>query len=188
MSLVQYEKQIRALRKQVPSPASYKYRTHIVPTSYPHRASISQCTIAGEYVTCPRVNGKYSWSARHLNGDGGGGGGGGSGGGGGGGGGGDDGDGGGEGGGGDGFVQDDEVLNVDGDAWSRVLVELQIETFRPMQQTSLAVMEQADLLCQAERRLVTTGIVTPTSSGKDLLPLGWSKFKAGVSVMFVPFK
>ena len=52
----------------------------------------------------------------------------------------------------------------------------------------LDIIKQVSTLSQTEDRMATAGVVTPTSSGKDLLPLALSKLKNGVCLMFVPFK
>jgi hypothetical protein len=52
----------------------------------------------------------------------------------------------------------------------------------------LKIIEKAVHASQTERKMATVGIVTPTSSGKDLLPLAWAVYRSQVAVMFAPFK
>jgi hypothetical protein len=52
---------------------------------------------------------------------------------------------------------------------------------------SLEAIENASQVATKEHRLATVAIVTPTSSGKDLLPLLWAVKKRGVSILFVPY-
>jgi hypothetical protein len=52
---------------------------------------------------------------------------------------------------------------------------------------SLQAIENAEQVAIKNNRLATVAIVTPTSSGKDLLPLLWAVKKRGVSVVFVPY-
>ncbi len=72
--------------------------------------------------------------------------------------------------------------------WTRVLRDLKIDAFRPLQRQALDRIEEAYRLSEKEQRITTAAIVIPTGAGKDLLPLGWSFFMSGVSIMFVPFK
>jgi hypothetical protein len=74
------------------------------------------------------------------------------------------------------------------DPWLPAISSLGIQNFRPLQARSLEIIELAFHTSQAEQKLATVGIVCPTSSGKDLLPLAWAVFRRQVSVMFVPFK
>jgi len=73
-------------------------------------------------------------------------------------------------------------------SWTRVLRELEIDAFRPLQMEALDRIEEAFRLAEKDQRLTTAAVVIPTGAGKDLLPLGWSFFRSGVSIMFVPFK
>jgi hypothetical protein len=52
---------------------------------------------------------------------------------------------------------------------------------------SLEAIENAAKIAIEEHRLATVAIVTPTSSGKDLLPLMWAVKKRGVSILFLPY-
>jgi hypothetical protein len=85
---------------------------------------------------------------------------------------------------------DSNILEVDDESessWTSVMQHLGISDFRPNQKEALDIIEQAHNLSQQEHRLTTVGIVVPTSSGKDLVPLALSEFTGGVSIMFVPF-
>lgn len=73
-------------------------------------------------------------------------------------------------------------------SWTRVLRDLKIDAFRPLQMQALDQIEEAYRLAEKEQRMTTAAIVIPTGAGKDLLPLAWSFFRSGVSIMFVPFK
>jgi hypothetical protein len=52
---------------------------------------------------------------------------------------------------------------------------------------SLQAIENAEQVAIRNKRLATVAIVTPTSSGKDLIPLLWAVKKQGVAVVFVPY-
>ena len=83
---------------------------------------------------------------------------------------------------------DSADIDIDDDSWASVRRQLGIEAFRPLQQEALDIIKQVSTVSHHERRMATAGVVTPTSSGKDLLPLALSKLKNGVCLMFVPFK
>jgi hypothetical protein len=53
---------------------------------------------------------------------------------------------------------------------------------------ALKIIENGFHASQTEKKLATVAIVTPASSGKDLLPLAWAVFRSQVAVMFAPFK
>jgi hypothetical protein len=74
------------------------------------------------------------------------------------------------------------------DSWASVARTLGIESFRPLQSSALKIIEKGFRASQTEKKLATVGIVTPTSSGKDLLPLAWAVVRNQVAVMFAPFK
>jgi hypothetical protein len=63
----------------------------------------------------------------------------------------------------------------------------QFPTLFDSQIQSLEAIENADKIATEEQRLATVAIVTPTSSGKDLLSLLWAVKKRGVSIVFVPY-
>ena len=90
------------------------------------------------------------------------------------------------------FMQDDQDEMQDADfcekSWESVTQTLGIDSFRPLQSSALKIIEKAVHASQTERKMATVGIVTPTSSGKDLLPLAWAVFRSQVAVMFAPFK
>jgi hypothetical protein len=59
------------------------------------------------------------------------------------------------------------------------LFDSQIQSLETIQQA-------ADVAC-SQKRLATVAIVTPTSTGKDLLPFLWAVQQTGVSILFVPY-
>jgi hypothetical protein len=58
---------------------------------------------------------------------------------------------------------------------------------RPVQADALGKIKEAHDIVRRENRLATAAVITPTSSGKDLLPLALARALKGTSVMFVPF-
>jgi len=91
----------------------------------------------------------------------------------------------------EGVLEIDDVdidITDDDDPWAKVKSQMGIESFRPLQQQALDIIQQVSTLSQTAVRMATAGVVTPTSSGKDLLPLALSLLANGVCIMFVPFK
>lgn len=58
---------------------------------------------------------------------------------------------------------------------------------RPVQQEALRVIQQAHRIGKQQLRTATAAIVTPTGTGKDLLPLALAHCLKGTSVVFVPY-
>jgi hypothetical protein len=56
------------------------------------------------------------------------------------------------------------------------------------QLTSLETIDEARAMCSSEHRIATAAIVTPTGSGKDMLPLVWARMHKAVSIIYVPYK
>lgn len=81
-----------------------------------------------------------------------------------------------------------DPIDIDDNSWNLVAQRLGIQSFRPLQKQSLDIINRAVITSQTDKKLTTVGIVTPTSSGKDMLPLALAVFRRQVSVMFVPFK
>ena len=90
------------------------------------------------------------------------------------------------------FMQDEQDEMQDADfcekSWESVTQTLGIDSFRPLQTSALKIIEKGFRSSQTEKKLATVGIVTPTSSGKDLLPLAWAVARSQVAVMLAPFK
>lgn len=91
------------------------------------------------------------------------------------------------------FTNDPDYINFDDsdfceNSWASVAQTLGIDSFRPLQTSALKIIENGFHASQTEKKLATVAIVTPTSSGKDLLPLAWAVFRSQVAVMFAPFK
>ena len=58
---------------------------------------------------------------------------------------------------------------------------------RPIQREAMDAIWHAHGISKRERRIATVSIVTPTGSGKDLLPLALSQCTKGTAVVFQPF-
>jgi hypothetical protein len=56
------------------------------------------------------------------------------------------------------------------------------------QLASLETINSAQAICISEHRIATAAVVTPTGSGKDMLPLVWARMHKAVSILFVPYK
>jgi hypothetical protein len=56
------------------------------------------------------------------------------------------------------------------------------------QLTSLETFNAARAICSSEHRMATAAVVTPTGSGKDMLPLVWARMLKAVSIIYVPYK
>ncbi len=62
-----------------------------------------------------------------------------------------------------------------------------VPTLFQSQLDSLNAISNADSISFQQKRLSTVAIVTPTSSGKELLPFVWAKTKRKVAIHFVPY-
>lgn len=63
----------------------------------------------------------------------------------------------------------------------------QFVELRPIQREAMDAIWHAHVISNRERRIATVAIVTPTGSGKDLLPLALSQCTKGTAVVFQPF-
>ncbi len=63
----------------------------------------------------------------------------------------------------------------------------QFAVLRPVQQEALRIIQQAHRIGKQQVRTATAAIVTPTGTGKDLLPLALAHCLKGTSVVFVPY-
>jgi hypothetical protein len=86
-------------------------------------------------------------------------------------------------------LQDHEDWIDDGEVQSQISERGQLPfILRGDQQEALKVIGSAFDKIAALKRLTTAAIVTPTGSGKDLLPLAWSMKTGGTTIAFVPYK
>jgi hypothetical protein len=82
-----------------------------------------------------------------------------------------------------GWVDDSEVQEETSE-WK---LPDQFAVMRPVQQEALRVIQQAHRIGKQQVRTATAAIVTPTGTGKDLLPLALAHCLEGTSVVFVPY-
>ena len=86
-------------------------------------------------------------------------------------------------------LQDRVEWMNDGEVQSQISEGGQLPfVLRGDQQEALTVIGSAFGKIAALKRLTTAAIVTPTGSGKDLLPLAWSMKTGGTAIAFVPYK
>lgn len=79
-------------------------------------------------------------------------------------------------------AQDDDSVDYHGDQF---LLPQDFPPLRPVQADALTIIHD---ISRRERRIATAAVITPTGSGKDLLPLALARALKGTSVLFVPFK
>jgi len=68
--------------------------------------------------------------------------------------------------------------------FSQLCTDFGLASLRPSQIEALKLLQSVD----TATRMATTGIVLPTGSGKDLLPMALSRLNMGTSVVFLPYR